>query len=65
MFKLLIFRQSPVRDIDQRSAVGFRDHCILLVFLHTGSRLSELVILELARLHLDQAYLKVLSKEMR
>jgi site-specific recombinase XerD len=51
-----------LRVIDQRSAVGFRDHCIILVFLDTGIRLSELVTLELPNLHLDQAYFKVMGK---
>jgi len=48
--------------IDKRSAVGFRDYCIILVFLDTGIRLSELVTLRLPDIHLDQAYFKVLGK---
>ncbi len=51
-----------LKVIDQRSAVGFRDYCIILVFLDTGIRLSELVALELPDVHLGQAYFKVLGK---
>lgn len=51
-----------IRAIDQRSAVGCRDYCIILVFLDTGVRLSELVTLELPNLHQDQAYFKGLGK---
>jgi len=48
--------------IDKRSALGFRDYCIILVLLDTGVRLSELVNLELPNLNLDQAYFKVMGK---
>ena len=51
-----------LKVINQRSAVGFRDYCIILVFLDTGIRLSDLVTLELRNVHLDQAYFKVLGK---
>lgn len=51
-----------LKAIDQRSTVGFRDRCIILVFLDTGIRLSELVTLELPDLHLDQAYFQAMGK---
>lgn len=39
-----------------------RNHCILLVLLDTGIRVSELVHLRMADLHLDLGYFQVLGK---
>ncbi len=51
--------------VDQRSAIGFRDYCILLMLLDTGIRLSELVQLQVTNLDLERGFFKVLGKGAR
>lgn len=48
--------------IDRRTSLGYRDYSLLLVFLDTGLRLSEVAGLELQHLHLEQGYLQVMGK---
>lgn len=47
---------------DRSTPVGFRDHCILLLFLDTGIRLSELIRLKIPDLHLEAGYIQVRGK---
>jgi len=51
--------------IDLRSPKGFRDHCLLLVLLDTGIRLSELVNLQVKDIDLERGFFKVLGKGAR
>lgn len=48
--------------VDRDTATGSRDHAIIVTFLDTGLRLSELTGLLLANTQLDQGYLKVMGK---
>jgi len=60
------FSQSQVEallsTIDRGRTVGYRDYCIMLTFLDTGMRLSELTELSLASLDLGLGQCKVLGK---
>lgn len=47
---------------DRNTSVGFRDYCILLLFLDTGIRLGELVRLKVSDLHLETGYIQVRGK---
>lgn len=51
-----------LETIDKNMPCGFRDYCIILTFLDTGIRLSELVNLKLDDMDLERAYLKVTGK---
>ena len=51
--------------VDPRTARGFRDHCIMIVLLDTGIRLSELVSLQIDNLDLEQGVFKVMGKGAR
>ncbi len=51
--------------IDKRTTDGFRDHCMVLVLLDTGIRLSELVNLKLTDVDLERSYFKVMGKGAR
>lgn len=48
--------------IDSQTDWGARDSTILLVFLDTGLRLSELVTMTTRDLHLEEGYVKVMGK---
>lgn len=48
--------------VDGNSAQGARDLAILVLFLDTGLRLSELVGLRVAYVHLEDGWLKILGK---
>ena len=50
---------------DQRSPKGFRDHCMMLILLDTGIRLSELVNLQVDRVDLEKSLFKVMGKGAR
>jgi site-specific recombinase XerD len=47
---------------DTESLAGCRDLCMLVLFLDTGLRLSELISLELDDVHIDEQWLKVMGK---
>jgi len=48
--------------LDADTASGCRDMAMIVVYLDSGLRLSELVGLKLADAHVDQCYLKVMGK---
>ncbi len=48
--------------IDTSTPTGFRDYCMVLTLLDTGVRLSELAILQLPALDLEQAHFRVIGK---
>jgi len=48
--------------IDRKSPTGFRDYCVILTFLDTGIRLSELASLQLGHLDLEQGHFQVRGK---
>jgi integrase/recombinase XerC/integrase/recombinase XerD len=48
--------------IDHDMATGCRDLAIIVTFLDTGVRLSELTGLQMCDAHIDQGYLKVMGK---
>jgi site-specific recombinase XerD len=48
--------------VDHDTATGCRDLAIIVTFLDTGLRLSELTGLPMSDAHLDQGYLKVMGK---
>ena len=48
--------------LDADTASGCRDMAMIVVYLDSGLRLSELVGLKLADAHIDQCYLKVMGK---
>ena len=52
-------------EVDSRSSEGFRDYCIILVFLDTGVRLSELVNLNLEDSDLERGLFRVMGKGSR
>ncbi|NQT72043.1 MAG: tyrosine-type recombinase/integrase, partial [Chloroflexi bacterium] len=54
--------QQLLAVIDTPSAQGYRDYVIILTFLDTGLRVSELIGLQLPNVSLDEAQLKVLGK---
>jgi integrase/recombinase XerD len=47
---------------DKKTDVGFRDYAILLTFMDTGMRLSELASLSLDDIDFDNGYLRVMGK---
>jgi len=51
--------------VDPRSPTGLRDQAIILLFLDTGLRLSELTGLCLTDLHLEEQYLIVMGKGVK
>jgi len=51
--------------VDPRTARGFRDHCMMIVLLDTGIRLSELVGLRIDNLDLERGVFKVMGKGAR
>lgn len=61
-----VLREDEVRRllaaVDERKANGARDLAILVLFLDTGLRLSELVDLAVTDLHLEDGWLKVFGK---
>jgi len=48
--------------IDQNTAAGARDYAMLMLFLDSGLRCSELTALKLADLNIEGGYLKVMGK---
>lgn len=48
--------------IDTSTPVGFRDHCLILVYLDTACRLTEITRLNVADVDLNGGQLKVLGK---
>lgn len=48
--------------LDPDMASGCRDFTMVITFLDTGLRLSELVGLKMADTHVDEGYLKVMGK---
>ena len=48
--------------LDPDTATGCRDTAIVITFLDTGLRLSELTGLKISDAHIDQGYLKVMGK---
>ena len=48
--------------MDTNTASGCRDMAMIVVYLDSGLRLSELLGLKLADAHIDQCYLKVMGK---
>jgi integrase/recombinase XerC/integrase/recombinase XerD len=48
--------------MDTNTASGCRDTAMIVVYLDSGLRLSELLGLKLADAHIDQCYLKVMGK---
>ena len=51
--------------IDRKNPKGFRDHCLVLVLLDTGARLSEIANLGVNNLELERGVFKVLGKGAR
>lgn len=60
------FEEDEVRALlaqpDKKSFVGFRDYTIMLVFLDTGVRLSELVNIKTTDISIEQGKILVLGK---
>jgi site-specific recombinase XerD len=50
------------KAMDKNTPLGSRDYCILLIFLDTGARVSELVSIKLVDLDLIQGTVKLLGK---
>ena len=48
--------------IDTSTAVGFRDHLLILLYLDTGCRLSEITNLRISDVNIREGYLRVLGK---
>ena len=48
---------------DRKRARGFRDYAIMLTFIDTAARLSEIALLEVDDVDLENGYLKVLGKD--
>jgi integrase/recombinase XerD len=48
--------------IDRKTAIGYRDYCIVLTLLDTGIRLSELTGLTLPNLSMERGEFKVMGK---
>ncbi|MFC2036201.1 tyrosine-type recombinase/integrase [Chloroflexota bacterium] len=63
------FSQTQIRDllavIDTSSSVGFRNYTMILVFLDSGIRLSELINLKLSNVSMEEGLIKVLGKGNR
>jgi len=60
------FSEAQIRQlfavINRRTSTGYRDYCLLLMFLDTGLRLGEVAGLELSHLHLEQGRVQVMGK---
>jgi integrase/recombinase XerD len=60
------FTEDQIKDllaaIDTRPAIGFRDWTIILMFLDTGLRVTELINLEMENVNLNQRCFKVCGK---
>lgn len=54
--------QKLISGVPKHTAMGTRDRAILITFLDTGLRASELCDLQLRDVHMDESYLKVLGK---
>jgi site-specific recombinase XerD len=56
---------SLLQTFDQKTAVGYRDYCIVLFLLDTGVRLGELTALRMADLDLKHLRAKIVGKGTR
>ena len=54
--------KTVITSIDKNSAIGFRNHAILLTMLDTGLRASEVASIWLGHVNLDDGYMKVMGK---
>ena len=57
--------QTLIRSLDHRTPTGFRNYTIILLFLDTGIRLSELTSLEIEDINIGQSCMLVSGKGSR